>query len=662
MARSRTLRKSDARPSKADSAEQPRQGKPEREAESARRRGAGAATPAGASAVADAPRAHLDFAPARVEVETLPGGGFILRSPARLEPYASNLCEYLIQWAHTAPERTFLAERTPDGSWRKVTFKGALELVRSVAQALLDRGLTPERPVMILSDNGIENGLLQLAAMYVGIPVAPTSPAYSLMSRDFGKLRHVFGLIRPGLVFASDGARFAEALGALDLREAEVVVTRSPPAGLEATDFAELAATAPGRAVEAALSRVGPDTLAKILFTSGSTGLPKGVLNTHRMMCSNQQAMAQVWPFITRRPPVLVDWLPWNHTFGGNHNFNMILRNGGTMYIDAGKPAPGLVETTVANLRDVAPTLYFNVPRGFDMIVPYLEQDEALRDHFFSNLDMIFYAAAALPQTLWQRIEDLSLAARGEKVVMTSAWGATETAPLVTSVHFPIDRAGVIGIPVPGSELKMVPNAGKLEMRVRGPNVTPGYYKREDLARDAFDEDGFYKVGDAGKLADPEDPSKGIVFDGRVAEDFKLLTGAWVSAGTIRVAAIAAGAPVIQDAVVAGHDRDEIGLLVFPSAPGAARVAGLDLATPLPQLVGNDKVRAALRTGLAAHNARNPGTTTRIARVLLMPEPPDIDANEITDKGYINQRAVLERRQDLVETLFSDDPEVLVIP
>jgi len=609
-----------------------------------------------------APRAELEFAPARVTVEHLPGGGFILRSPMALEPYASNLCEYLIRWAGKTPERAFLAERDAQGRWRKVSFGAALGRVRSIAQALLDRGLTPDRPVMILSDNSIENGLLQLAAMYVGIPVAPISPAYSLISRDFGKLKHVFDLVRPGLVFAADGESFATALGALDLGGVEVVVLRNPPVGIEVTDFAALTWAAPGPAVEDALSRVGPDTLGKILFTSGSTGLPKGVINTHRMMCSNQQAMAQIWPFITRRPPVLVDWLPWSHTFGGNHNFNMILRNGGTLYIDGGKPVPGLIETTVANLRDIAPTLYFNVPRGFDMILPYLERDAALRDRFFSDLDTIFYAAAALPPNLWQRLEALSVAARGEKVVMTSAWGATETAPLAAGVHFPIDRAGVIGLPVPGTELKMLPNAGKLEMRVRGPNVTPGYYKRDDLAREAFDADGFYKIGDAGKLADPDDPAQGILFDGRVAEDFKLLTGSWVSVGAVRVAAIAAGAPVIQDAVVAGHDRDEVGLLVFPSPAGAAEAAGLDSGTAVPELAANEKVREALRAGLAAYNSENPGSSTRIKRVLILTEPPVADANEITDKGYINQCAVLERRASLVETLFSDDPEVLLIP
>ncbi len=579
-----------------------------------------------------------------------------------LEPHAANLCEYLIDWAKKTPDRTFLAERDREDRWRRVSYEEALGSVRSIAQAILDRDLTPDRPVMILSDNGIENGLLQLGAMYVGVPVAPVSPAYSLISRDFVRLRHVFDLIRPKLVFVADGQPFAKALHTLDLGDAEVVTMRQAPDGPEATDFGELTGTEPTEATAAALSRVGPDTVAKILFTSGSTGPPKGVINTHRMLCSNQQAIAQIWPFITRRPPVLLDWLPWNHTFGGNHNFNMILRNGGTLYIDAGKPLPGLIEKTVANLRDIAPTLYFNVPRGFDLIVPCLEQDDALRDHFFSDLDMIFYAAAALPPNLWQRLEELSVAARGEKIVMTSAWGATETAPLAAGVHFPIDRAGVIGLPVPGTELKMVPNAGKLELRVRGPNVTPGYYKSEDLTREAFDEEGFYRIGDAGKLADPDDPAKGILFDGRVAEDFKLLTGSWVSTGSIRVAAIAAGAPVIQDAVVTGHDRDEVGLLIFPSPAGSAQVAGLDPATPLRVLVENDKVLDTLRKGLAAYNATSRGASTRISRVLLLVEPPDIDANEITDKGYINQRVVLERRRDLVDRLYSDASGVLPIP
>jgi feruloyl-CoA synthase len=606
-------------------------------------------------------RATPEFAPARVDVEHLPGGGLILRSPLKLESYAANICSYLVDWAEQAPERTFLAERSVTGDWRSVTYGEALASVRGLAQALLARGVSEDRPVMILSDNSIENGLLQLAAMFTGIPVSPVSPAYSLMSRDFGKLRHVFDLVRPKLVYASNGELFNDALMALDLDGVTLVVKEGVPAGIEAVPIDELLATKPTSAIDAAFSRVGPDTVAKILFTSGSTGMPKGVINTQRMMCSNQQAITQIWPFITRRPPILVDWLPWNHTFGGNHNFNLILRNGGTLHIDAGKPAPGMFQTTVDNLREISPTIYFNVPRGFQMLAPYLEQDAEFRDHFFSNLDTIFYAAAALPQDLWERFEKLSMAALGKKIAMTSAWGLTESAPLATGVHFPIARAGVIGLPVPGTELKMLPSAGKLELRLRGPNITPGYFRRDDLTQEAFDEDGFYRTGDAGKFADPDDPSQGILFDGRVAEDFKLLTGSWVSTGMVRVAAISTCTALIQDAVVTGHDRDDIGLLIIPNVAGITKIAGLGPDASLSDLLGHEKVRQTLRDDLAAHNARHPASSTRIARVLLLTEALDIDAGEITDKGYVNQRAVLERRHTLVEQLYSNDAEVILI-
>jgi feruloyl-CoA synthase len=368
-----------------------------------------------------------------------------------------------------------------------------------------------------------------------------------------------------------------------------------------------------------------------------------------------------VWPFITHRPPVLVDWLPWNHTFGGNHNFNMILRNGGTLYIDSGKPVPGLFETTVANLREIAPTVYFNVPRGFQMLAPFLDKDTGLRDRFFSNLDTIFYAAAALPQDLWERIENLSIAAIGKKITMTSAWGLTESAPLATCIHFPATGAGVIGLPVPGTELKMLPCDGKMELRLRGPNMTPGYFRRDDLTAAAFDEDGFYITGDAGKFVAPDDPAKGILFDGRVAEDFKLLTGSWVSTGMVRVAAISACTEVIQDAVVTGHDRDEIGLLIIPNVAGMAMLANLNSDAPLSEILGNETARQILCDSLAAHNSQNPASSTRIARVVFLEDPLNIDAGEITDKGYVNQRAVLERRHALVEQLYRDDDAVILI-
>src|SRR3989440_1135823 len=561
----------------------------------------------------------LRLAAATVQVERKNGNTY-LRSPQKLAPYARCVTEWLVQWSDKAPERTFLAERKGEG-WRKLSYRETYGAVRRIAQGLLDLELGPQRPVAILSDNSIDHALLALGAMHVGIPAAPISPAYSLMSKDFGRLKYIFELLQPGLVFAADPAKFQAALAAVGAKSASV---------------AEMLEVNPGSTQEREHAKVRPETIAKILFTSGSTGMPKGVINTHGMLCANQQQLAQAWPFVEDRPPVVVDWLPWNHTFGGSFNFNQILHNGGTLYIDAGKPVPGLVETTVKNLAEVSPTLYFNVPRGYDLLLPFLERDDRLRRNFFRDLDAIFYAAAALPQNLWDRIKALK-----PDVVMLSAWGSTETAPLATSVHFHMERPGVIGLPVAECELKLVPSAGKMEVRVRGPNVMPGYYKREDLTRAAFDEEGFYRIGDAVKFADADEPAKGIVFDGRVAEDFKLSTGTWVNAGAVRVKLIAAADPLIQDAVITGHDRDEIGALVFLSP--AAKDADV-----------RGRLRAALRK-----LAQDGSSSMHPKRLMVMAEPPSIDANEITDKGYMNQRAVLERRAALVERLYSGDESVI---
>ena len=466
--------------------------------------------------------------------------------------------------------------------------------------------------------------------MHVGIPALPISPAYSLMSKDFGKLKQIFELVQPGLVYASDPEKFAPALAAVGATSASVK---------------QMLEVNPGSTLEREFSKITSNTTAKILFTSGSTGTPKGVINTHGMLCTNQQQLAQAWSFVAERPPVVVDWLPWNHTFGGNYVFNLVLRNGGTLYIDGGKPVPGLVETTVRNLKEIAPTMYFNVPRGYDLLLPFLESDAELRRNFFSDLDVLFYAAAALPQNLWDRLRKLAQQENNSRLAMLSAWGSTETAPLATMVHFPMERPGIIGLPVAGCELKLVPSAGKLEARVRGPNVTPGYYKRDDLTRAAFDEEGFYRIGDAVKLADPADAAKGIVFDGRVAEDFKLSSGTWVHVGAVRVKLIAAGDPLIQDAVITGHDRNEIGALVFLSA------AAEDLSS---QIVGER-----LSAVLSNFSKEKSGSSTHPVRLMVMTEPPSIDANEITDKGYMNQRAVLERRAALVEELYAGGANVI---
>ena len=604
--------------------------------------------------MANTPFKALDMAAAEVEVEAIDGGS-ILRSPQALDAYPRCVGEMLCHWAAAPPDRTFLAERPSDGEWRRVTYGETLTAVRGLGQAMLDRGLDRERPVAILSDNGIDNGLLQLAAMHVGIPVAPVSPAYSLMSTDFGKLAAIAEILTPGLVYAADGAAFADALSAVDFGDAEIVT------GGDRT-FDRLLATPPTDAVDAAFRAVGPDSIAKLLFTSGSTGQPKGVINTQRMLCSNQQAIRQLWPFLEDRPPVIVDWLPWNHTFGANHNFNLILWHGGTLYIDGGKPVPGLIERTVANLMDFPSTIHFNVPRGFDMLVSYLEDDASLREAFFADLDLIFYAGAALPQNLWRRLEAVSILARGERTMMISAWGSTETAPMATTVHFPIERAGIIGLPAPGTDIKMVDYDGKSELRVRGPNVTPGYWRRQDLTDAAFDADGFYRVGDAGKLLDADDPALGLVFDGRIAEDFKLMSGTWVHVGVLRVKTIAALTPLAQDVVVAGEGLEDVGLLVFPNLAGCRSLCpDAGDAVPIDDLIASAAVRDAVSQGLDAYNAVNPGNSTRVDRVLLMAEPALIDADEITDKGYLNQRAVLARRAGLVERLYGDDEAVIVL-
>jgi feruloyl-CoA synthase len=611
--------------------------------------------------VSKPPFASLRFAPAAVEVDRRADGALILRSPQKLEAYPRCLGEHLERWAREAPERCFLAERAGAG-WRRLSYGEALPLVRSIGAALLARGLSTERPAMVLSDNSIDHALLMLGAMHVGVPVAPISPAYSLMSKDYAKVKAIVGLLQPGLVYAADGAKFAGVLGAVDFAGTEIVIGANPPAGAKSTPFDSLLNQAAGGEVDRAFAAVGPDTVAKFLFTSGSTGEPKGVVNTQRMLCSNQQAIAQVWPFLAETPPVIVDWLPWNHTFGANHNFNMVLANGGTLYIDDGKPVPGLIEKTVANLREVSPTLYFNVPRGFDALIPFLERDAALRKSFFRDLQMIFYAAAALPQNLWEKLEDLSVRERGKRTVMVSAWGATETAPMVTTVHFEIDRAGVIGLPAPGTELKLVPNENKLELRVRGPNVTPGYWKRPDLTQAAFDSEGFYRIGDAGRFADKDDPSKGIEFDGRIAEDFKLMSGVWVHVGALRVKALAALAPLAQDIVVTGHDREEAGFLVFANPAGCRGLCpDLPAEAPLDRVLADARVTGRLKEGMALLKREGGGSSTYAARALLMAEPPSIDANEITDKGYINQRAVLTRRAAMVERLHAEPADAAVI-
>jgi feruloyl-CoA synthase len=598
----------------------------------------------------------ITYAPVDIERINRPDGITLLRAKARLESYEPNLVRVFRAAVETAPSRTFLAERTGT-DWRKVTYEQARALVDSVAASLIERGLSTDRPVMILSGNSIDHALLTLAGCTAGVPVAPISVAYSLQSQDHGKLKHITELLTPGLIYVADTAPFAKALAALDLANTEVVASFSVTNFDRVTPFAKLAATQPARAADAAIAAITPDTVAKILFTSGSTGLPKGVVNTHRMMTANQQQLTQIWPFLTEQPLVLVDWLPWNHTFGANHNFNMVLRHAGTLHIDAGKPLPALVGETVRNLSEISPTVYFNVPAGYSALLPYLEKDDALARSFFAKLRFIFYAGAALPQDLWLRLEAIAVRATGARIPMTSSWGTTEMAPAATAAHFMTDQAGNIGVPLPGCDVKLVPTGSKIEIRVRGPNVSPGYWKRPDLTAAAYDEENFYKPGDAVRFADPSDAAKGLIFDGRLAEDFKLTTGTWVHVGTLRVGVLSACSPVLQDAIIAGENRDNIGILAWLNPAGCQALAG----EGTKDLAHHPKVREHVALALKRWNNAQAGSSTRISRTLLLIDAPSIDANEITDKGYVNQRVALERRNADVQRLFAISPDDAVI-
>src|SRR5499427_5241640 len=573
----------------------------------------------------------IDFAPVDIACDTMPGGGYRLRSRSPLAPHDPSLGRMFRAAVEAQPDRVFLAERTGDG-WRTLTYAACRRIVDAIAAAFIERGLSAQRPVMVLSGNSIDHALLMLAAYTAGVPIAPISIAYSLQSRDHAKLKHIAALLQPGLIYVADTAPFAGALGALDLAGVEVVASCNGAQLEGVIPLASLAATRPGTAVERAIASGCADTIAKFLFTSGSTGQPKGVINTHGMLTANQQQIAQIWPFLAEAPLVLVDWLPWNHTFGGNHNFNLVLRHAGTFYIDAGKPTPALVGETVRNLSEISPTVYFNVPAGYAALLPHLERDSAFAKNFFAKVRFIFYAGAALTQDLWTRLEAAAVRAIGARIPLISSWGTTETAPLATACHFLTDRSGMIGVPAPGVEVKLVPGDGKLEVRVRGPNVTPGYWKRPDLTTAAFDTEGFYCPGDAVRFADADDIAKGLMFDGRLAEDFKLATGTWVHVGRLRVGLIAAASPALQDAIVVGENLPFIGLLAWLNPAGCQRLVGRDDAS-LAELVRHPEVREHVRSAMAGWNAAHPGSSEHVSRILLLADPPSIDANEITDKG-----------------------------
>jgi feruloyl-CoA synthase len=587
-------------------------------------------------------------------VETRADGSTLVRSTEALLSFPLRFTDRLEQWAQQVPERTFVAKRERSGEWRRISYAQMLARAQAVGQSLLDLGLSAERPLAILSGNDIEHLTLALGALWAGVPYVPVSTAYSLVSQDYGKLRHILGIVEPGLVFASD-ASYANAIDAVVPGDVTRIVGEP--------EFDRLLAATPGPALAAAHAQVGPDTIAKLLFTSGSTKDPKGVMTTHRMLCANQQMIRQCLGFLADEPPVLIDWLPWNHVFGGSHNVGIALYNGGTLYIDDGKPTPSGMRETLRNLREISPTLYFNVPKGLEEIATAMDSDTLLRDTLFKRCKAIMFAGAAMSQPVWDKLHAHAEAAVGERVRVITGLGMTETAPSCTFAVGTDVASGHIGLPVPGVEAKLVPVDGKLEIRFRGPNVMPGYWRAPEQSAAAFDDEGFYRTGDAVKWIDAANPQRGLLFDGRTAEDFKLSTGTFVSVGPLRAKIVAAGDPCVQDAVITGLNRDEVGALLFPRADECRRLAGVPAGTPLPEVLHHANVRAFFQTLADRLWRESTGGANRVARLHVLAEPPSIDKGEVTDKGSINQRAVLAQRDALVQALYEGraaDPFVIL--
>jgi feruloyl-CoA synthase len=607
------------------------------------------------------PLRAISFGDPAVTIDRRDDGTIYLRPKTALGEYPVRLTDRLHLWAKAQPNRIFMAERDARGGWRQVTYAELLTASRHIASGLHTRGLSAERPIVILSGNSIDHALLAFGALYAGIPFCPVSPAYSLVSKDYGKLAYLMKLLTPGMVFTDDATTFADALAANVADATEIVASHGEVPGRKVTKLAELLTTPGHPGLDAAHDSIGPDTIAKFLLTSGSTGNPKAVINTQRMICANQVMIRETMAFLKDEPPVIVDWLPWNHTFGGNHNIGLILYNGGSMYLDAGKPMPGGIEQTVCNLAEISPTVYFNVPKGYESLLPYLRDDKALRAKFFRRLHAMFFSGAALSPFIWNSLDELAVAETGFRVPMLTGLGATETAPFFMSVNPVTSRSGHVGLPVSGNDAKLVPDNGKLEVRAKGPNVTPGYWRQPELTAGAFDEEGFYKFGDALKPVDPDDFDKGFDFDGRIAEDFKLASGTWVSVGPLRARFVAACAPLVRDIVIAGINRDEISALVVLDLDGCRLINPTLPLDDLAATASDPLIRAAFRERFIKFLATSTGSSTRITRAILLDTPLSIDRGEVTDKGSINQRAMLDHRSGLIDLLYSPTPPAHVI-
>ncbi|WP_460470766.1 feruloyl-CoA synthase [Emticicia fontis] len=593
---------------------------------------------------------NIAFGPTRTHKLVREDGIIHFRLQQDLASTPEKLTQKLVDWAATTPDKTFLARRDKTGKWQTLSYAETFSQIQSIAQYLLNLNFTSEETIVILSENSLEHALLALAAIHIGIPYSPISPPYSLISQDFGKLKHCLELMTPKVIFAQNGTQYQKALelaGNL-FPNAEIITVY----GGNGIDFAHLLATKPTPEVEEAFAKVGSDTVAKVLFTSGSTGLPKGVINTQQMWCTNLQQITQVFPFMSATPPVFIDWLPWNHTFGGNHNFGLALYNGGTLYIDDGKPTPQGIETTIQNLREIAPTAYFNVPKGFEMLIPYLEKEPDLRQNFFKNLNMLFYAGASLAQPVWNRLEELAIETIGERIPIITGLGCTESGPSAMFANWGGAFSGLLGVPVAGMDVKIVPDGDKLEARYKAPNVMKGYWRNEEATLKAFDEEGYYKTGDAVKFLDENYPDKGLVFDGRIAEDFKLSTGTWVNVGVLKAKLISAGSPIVQDVVLAGLDKEYVSAILFLNAEACRKYADLSAEMHNREVFQHEIVSDYLSKFLSRFNQSATGSANRVEKIVIALDPPSIDLGEITDKGSLNQRIVLKHRAHLVEQLY----------
>jgi feruloyl-CoA synthase len=553
--------------------------------------------------------------------------------------FPRRLTERLEHWATSAPDRVFLARRVEAG-WRKVTYAEALNAVRRIAQGLLDRNLGPNRQVLILSGNSIEHALLSLGCLHVGAPFVPVSTAYSLLSSDFTRLRDIVAAVSPGLVFAEDGTSYRRAIQACMATETEIVLVHGD-AGRPSTPFGHLVATCPTAGVETAAASIRPDSVAKLLFTSGTTGLPKGVISTHKTMCGTLHMVSAYYPPLTEERPVLVDWMPWNHIIGGTINFGLALYNGGTFYIDDGKPLPSSIETTVRNLREVAPTIYSSVPKAYEGLLPWLRRDTALRNRFFSRVRFFQYSGASISPAICKEFDELAVDTIGAPIPWVSAFGSTEAGPMLAGQHPQAPLNGYVGLPMPGVTVKLAPVDGKFEARIRSSYVTPGYWRRQDLTSASLDEEGFYRTGDALSWVDEHDPRRGLRYDGRIAEDFKLTSGIWVRVGLLRAQLLKHLAPEIRDIVVTGENRDYIAVLAVPSSPDIAE---------------NNASRAHVLAKLTDFSEQATGSSNRVLRLAFLTRTLSIDAGELTEKGSISQRGILRRHAGLVEELYADKP------